>query len=63
MHQVGRRRAIQRVRVDGFWYGYGPQAEDAVSGWLFPKRLMTTQRGRLVSRNYADGSLDRPKEW
>jgi hypothetical protein len=44
-------------------FGYGPEVEDAVSGWLFPVRLMTTQRGQLVSSFYAHGSRDRPQEW
>lgn len=55
---TGRQRPISRVRADGQWYGYGPQVEDAVSGWLFPKRLMTVQRGRLVSVDPTDESLD-----
>jgi len=62
-HQKGRRRRIKRIRADGQWFGYGKQTEDAVSGWLFPDRLMTEQRGGKVSRFYADGSLDRRKEW
>lgn len=63
MHQRGRRRRIKRVRADGQWYGFGPEVEDAVSGWLFPKRLMTEQRGGMVSKFYADNSLDRRVEW
>jgi len=41
----------------------GPQQEDAISGWLFPVRLMTNQRGGLVSKSLKDGSIDQPKEW
>lgn len=63
IHQVGRRRGIRRIRADGCWYGYGPEVEDSVSGWLFPKRLMTNQRNGLVSRQYKDGSLDRRTEY
>lgn len=61
--QTGRRRRIQRISADGLWYGWGKQKEDAVSGWLFPVRLMTRQRAGLVSRRIEDGSLDYPREW
>ena len=63
VHQVGRRRAIPRIQADGRWYGFGSQVEDAVSGWLFPKRLMTKQRSGLVSYKISDGSIDFPKEY
>lgn len=55
----GQRRPIPRVRADGKWLGFGRQQEDAVSGWLFPVRLMVKQRGRLVSADPSDESLDR----
>lgn len=54
----GRRRAIPRIRADGAWFGFGPQEEDAISGWRFPKRFMVKQCGRLVSRFLRDGSYD-----
>lgn len=57
-HRRGRKRAIPRVRGDGKWYGYGPEVEDAISGWLFPKRWMVKGCGGLVSRFFQDGSLD-----
>ena len=63
IHQVGRKRAIQRIRADGCWYGFGPEVEDTISGWLFPKRLMTPQGSGLVSRQYKDNSLDRRREY
>ncbi len=63
IHQVGRRRAIRRVRADGKWYGYGPEVEDSVTGWLFPTRLMVQKRQGLVSRQFKDQSLDRPENY
>jgi len=50
------------VTTYGREFGMGPKATDAVSGWKFPRRLMIRLRGRLVSRDYKDGSRDRP-EW
>lgn len=61
--QAGRRRPIPRCMTHGKYFGMGPQAEDAVSGWYFPKKLMVKQRGRLVSARLADESLDMPQEW
>lgn len=63
VHQSGRRRGIVRVIADGNWYGMGPEVEDAVSGWSFPKRLMTKQRTGLISYRLSDGSLDLDKTW
>lgn len=57
-HRKGRKRAIPRVRADGKWYGYGPEVEDAISGWLFPKQWMVRSCGGLVSRFFQDGSFD-----
>lgn len=62
-HQVGRRRPIHRIRAEGQWFGMGKQKEDATSGWLFPVSQMQEQRGFLVSGNYRDNGLDRPKEF
>lgn len=63
MRQAGRRRGIRKIKQVNRYWGYGPQAEDAVSGWLRPISLMTRQRGVLVSQDQRDESLDRPKEW
>ena len=63
IHQVGRRRAIPRIQADGRWFGMGPQADDVISGWKFPKRQMTRQRSGLVSYKISDGSIDFPPEY
>lgn len=63
IHQVGRKRAIPRIRAEGKWYGYGPEKEDAKSGWLFPIRLMERDGPGLISRFYKDGSKDRPPSY
>jgi hypothetical protein len=47
------------VRSDGRWYGYGPEVEDGISGWLFPVQFMVRQCGVLVSRADKDNSYDR----
>lgn len=47
-----------RVGRIGNWFGYGRQRQDAISGWLFPEKIMTPQCGGLVSSRWADGSLD-----
>jgi hypothetical protein len=46
-------------------FGYGPEVEDSISGWLFPTRLMTTPLSGtgLVSKFIKDGSLDKRKEY
>lgn len=61
--QSGRRRPLPRVQVDGQWYGFGKQATDATSGWLFPERLMVEQRGFKVSYRLGDEGIDYDKSW
>jgi hypothetical protein len=63
MRQIGRRRAIRRRTLPNHYWGWGPQAEDAISGFLRPVALMVRQRGVLVSVDERDGSLDKPREW
>lgn len=57
-HRRGRKRAISRNRADGDWFGYGPEVDDAISGWSFPRQWMVKQCGGLVSKFLGDGSLD-----
>jgi len=61
--QAGRKRPLPRVSAEGQWFGYGRQERDAVSGWLFPVRLMVPQRGGLVSYRVNDESLDFNQNW
>jgi hypothetical protein len=63
MRQRGRRRGIRRRNTPNHYWGMGPQAEDAISGWLRPISLMVRQRGVLVSQDEKDGSLDKPQDW
>jgi hypothetical protein len=63
MRSRARRRPLRRVNTYGKYFGMGPQADDAISGWTFPKQLMVKQRGQLVSRDESDDSLDKPEDW
>ena len=63
MRQRGRRRPVKRVRAYGYEYGYGKQQRDAVTGELYPVRLMVPQRGGLVSEKWSDGGRDKPDDW
>lgn len=63
IRQAGRRRPVQRNRAEGMWFGMGKQEEDGISGWLFPIRLMTRQRGVWISPRPKDESLDYPETY
>ena len=39
-------------------YGYGPEHEDAISGWRFPAMFMVKDQSGEVSRFYRDNSWD-----
>lgn len=54
-----RRPRLPQIRAYGHWLNQGPRIEDAVSGWEVPIKDCIKQRGRLVSRDYKDGSRDR----
>ena len=41
----------------------GPEEEDGVSGWMFPRSRMIRQRGVWVSADYNDGSRDLPADY
>lgn len=59
-HANPRKRPLIRRRGHGRWLHMGPQVIDAVNGWPVPERETVVQRGRKVSREYRDGSRDRP---
>lgn len=63
MRQRGRRRGVRRVRTFGFEFGQGKQQRDAVTGELYPVRLMVPQRGGLVSQFWGDGGRDKPSDY
>lgn len=63
MRSRGRRRPLRRVRTYGQEFGQGKQKEDAVTGELYPVRLMVAQRGGLVSQKWSDGSRDKDPDY
>ncbi len=63
MRSPARKRPVPRNRVYGEYLGQGPQAEDAISGWWYPKKDMIRQDGFLVYREYREGSRDKPEDY
>lgn len=63
VHQAGRRSVPPRVRVEGQWFGMGPQSLDEHWGIYWPDRLMVDQDGFKVSAKFKDGSRDMPPEF
>ena len=63
MRQKGRRRGVRRVRAYGVEFGMGKQQRDAVTGDLYPVRLMVQQRGGLVSEKWGDGGRDKEPDY
>lgn len=53
---LGRNRSLERP------WNMGPSVQDQVAGFRIPLTLAVRQRGGWVSRNWRDGTRDKPKE-